>query len=117
MEEIIHSLRNILKQAIEHKVDENNLKITLIVKKEVKGPLAEPDEVITMFQMLGGLKEEIPMEINTDNKAQKINIKFQTKEDLNKIRAIINTIWDNTVDLLEEFIAGDLTRLKDIPDY
>lgn len=117
MEEIIPSLRNMLKQAIEHKVDENNLKITLIVKKEVIGPLAEPDEVTTMFQMLGGLKEEIPMEINIDNKAQKINIKFQTKEDLNKIRAIINTIWDNTVDLLEEFIAGDLTRLKDIPDY
>jgi len=116
MEEIIPILRDMLKEVTEIKLDKENLVLTIIVnpKTEIKGILADSNEVKTMFHMFAGLKEDIPMNIIVDNEYQTIYLKFQTMEDLNKIKVIMDIIWDKTVDLLEQVISGDLNGLNDI---
>ncbi|MFX0138070.1 MAG: hypothetical protein ACFFDN_30790, partial [Candidatus Hodarchaeota archaeon] len=117
MEEILPNLKNLFTSAIEIKVDEANLTLSMIVKrKEIRGDFATPKEVRNMLKIFGGLKENIPMEIEIDDKAKKIDLKFQNKADLEKIREIMDNIWDRTIQILEKAIAGDFGILKDIGD-
>ncbi|MFX1452686.1 MAG: hypothetical protein ACFFCM_17745 [Promethearchaeota archaeon] len=115
MEEILPNLKNLFIKNIETKVDEANLILSIIVKKkEIRGDFATPKEVRNMFQIFGGLKEKIPMDIKIDDKAKKIHLKFQNKADLEKMRKVMDTIWDHTIQILEKAIAGDFGILKDI---
>ena len=69
-----------------------------------------------MLQIFGGLKEKIPMEIEIDEKAQIIDLKFQNKADLEKVQKIMDKIWDRTTQILEKAIEGDFGVLKEIGD-
>lgn len=117
MEEILPNLKDSFTSNIEIKVDEANLTLSMIIKrKEIRGGFATPKEVRNMLQIFGGLKEKLPMEINIDDKAKKIDLKFQNKADLEKIKVVMDNIWDRTIEILEKAIAGDFGILKEIGD-
>ena len=111
-------LKDMLKEATNIEVDEDNLVLKLIVKSKIdlKDDFASPNEVKEMLQMFGGLKEDVPMEIKVDSEAQKIEILFDSKDDMNKIFEILKNLWDRVVKLLNQVIAGDLSGLKEIDD-
>ena len=116
MEEIIPSLKGMLKDAIDIKSDATRLEITITVLNKINGIVADPDEILVMLKMFGGLKEDVPMEININNETQVIQLKFQTEEDFKKIQKIMETIWDDAVDMLEQASQGDFSRIKNIPN-
>jgi len=116
MEEILPRLKGMLKDATVIKSDATKFEITIIVVKKINGNVAEPDEIIVMLKMYGGLREDIPMEININNEAQNITLKFQNEEDFKKVAKIMETLWDNAVDMLTSAMEGDVSRIKDIPN-
>ena len=116
MEELLPILKNMLKKSIEIKSDASKLSIAIIVKNKLDDNIAEPNEIIVMLKMFGGLKEDVPMEIDINSETQIIELKFQNEEDFKKIQKIMETIWDDAVDILEQTIQGDFSRIKDIPN-
>jgi len=116
MEEILARLKGMLKDAtvIESNVTKFEINITIVDK--ISGNVAEPDEIIVMLKMYGGLREDIPMEIDIDNEAQSITLKFKNEEDFKKVKKIMETLWDNAVDMLTSAMEGDISRIKDIPN-
>ena len=104
-----------LKEAVDVKMDASRLTISLIVKNKIDGVVADLNEIIVMLKMYGGLREDIPMEIDIDNDAQNITLKFQNEEGFKKVEKILETLWDNAVDILVSVIDGDISRIKDIP--
>lgn len=105
-----------LKEAIIIKTNATDLTIIMIVNKEVESNLAEPEEVINMLKMYGGLREDVPMDIDIDNQTQTITLKFQNEGNFKEIVKIFETLWDNTVDLLFQAIESDFSRIKSIPN-
>jgi len=116
MEEILPRLKGMLKDATVIESDATKFEIIITVVKKINGNVAEPDEIIVMLKMYGGLREDIPMEIIIDNDAQNITLKFQNEEDFKKVAKIMETLWDNAVDLLTSAMEGDISRIKDIPN-
>jgi len=116
MEDILQNLKSMLKEAIDVKTDASRLTISMTIKNKIDGLVADPDEIIIMLKMYGGLREDIPMEIDIDNKAQNIALKFQNEEGFKKVEKIIENLWDNAVDMLVSAIEGDVSRIKDIPN-
>ena len=116
MEEILPRLKGMLKEATVISSDANKFEISITVVKKINGIVAEPDEIIVMLKMYGGLKEDIPMDINIDNDAQRITLKLQNEADFKKVAKIMETLWDNAVDMLTSAMEGDVSRIKDIPN-
>ena len=116
MEDILPNLKNMIKEAVDVKTDASRLTITIDVKKKINGVVADPAEIIIMLKMYGGLTEDIPIEIDIDNDAQIITLKFQNEEGFKKVAKIMENLWDNAVDLLVSAIEGDVSRIKDIPN-
>ena len=116
MEELLPSLKNLLKEAIEINLDASNLAVRLIIKPEIDGVIAKPEEIIVMLKMYGGLKEDIPMKIEINNETQNITLTLQNDDDYKKISKIFESIWDSAVDLLNQAIESDFSRIKNIPN-
>ncbi len=116
MEEILPRLKGMLKDATVIKSDVTKFEIVITIVNKISGNVAELDEIIVMLKMYGGLREDIPMEINIDNDAQTIALKFQNEEDFKKVAKIMETLWDNAVDMLTSAMEGDISRIKDIPN-
>jgi hypothetical protein len=116
MEEILPSLKDLLKESIDILLEKDNRLIKLEVKSKIQGKLAEKDEVIIMLKMFGGLREDIPIEIRINHDSQIIEMKFEKEEDFEKIRQSMEDIWDNTVDLLEKALQGDFKPINEIPN-
>lgn len=116
MEELYLALKDMLKKSIEIEFDKPNLTIYLILKNPIKGNLAEPKEIIVMLKMFGGLREDIPMDINIDNETQQITLKFQDEIYFNKIQEIMESLWENTINMLIQVTKGNFNILNDIPD-
>ena len=116
MEEIIPLLKDMLKSSIEIKKNEGNLLISLIIKRDIKGNLAKPEEVIIMLKMFGGLREDIPVDIKINNEKQYIDLQFENKEDFKTISLMMDKIWDNAVEMFIEVINGNYKAIKDIPE-
>ena len=116
MEEIIPMLKDMLRKAIEVEFEESKLSITLKIKSNIKGNLADPNEVIVMLKMFGGMKETIPMDISINNESKTITIKLQNQETYLELMNILKDIWDNAVNMLNSVLNGDLTPIKDIPN-
>ena len=116
MEEILPRLKGMLKDATVIKSDATRFEITIKILNNIKGNVADPDEVLVMLKMFGGLKEDVPMKIDINNETQIIELKFQNEEDFKKIQKIMETIWDDAVDMLEKTVQGDNSCIKDIPN-
>ncbi|TFG14883.1 MAG: hypothetical protein EU535_02585 [Promethearchaeota archaeon] len=119
MAEMLKLIKNKLMSAVEIDYDENNLIIILNVKGEIQKSdiLAEPQEVKDMLQILGGLKEDIFMKIDVDNNARNIKLEFQIKEDLEKVKKILEHIWERTIHLFEELEKGNSNILRGVGDF
>lgn len=119
MEELIPALKNMLSTAVKIIEDEDNLVITLVINdtENIIRNLAEPKEVKTMLRMFGGLKEEIKMEIEIDEEAKTINMKFNFKEDMDKVREVLDNLWDRIEQLLGQAMMGSLDGFKDLGDF
>ena len=116
MEELLPSLKGMLKEAIDIDPDASIMTIKLTIKQEIEGIIAEPEEIVIMLKMYGGLKEDMPMEINIDNETQTITLRFEKEEHFNKVEKIFESIWENAVDLLYQAMESDFSRIKTIPD-
>jgi len=116
MEDLFPSLKDMLKKAIEITTDESKLAISMTVKNKLDAVVADPGEIIIMLKMYGGLREDIPMEIDIDNDAQNITLKFQNEEGFKKVEKIMEKLLDNAVDMLVQATEGDISRIKDIPN-
>jgi len=116
MEEIMPLLKDMLRKAIELDFDDSKLMITLKIKSHVKGNLANLEEIIVMFKMFGKMKEDIPMDVSIHNDIKTIIIKLHNRENYLKLREILNDIWDNAVNMLNNVMKGDFTSIKDIPN-
>jgi preprotein translocase subunit SecA len=66
--------------------------------------------------MFGGLREEVPLDIEIDKENRKINLKFENMENFEKILGITTKIWDNAVDMLIQVTEGNFDVIRDIPD-
>ncbi|NVM31826.1 MAG: hypothetical protein HWN65_23505 [Candidatus Helarchaeota archaeon] len=119
MEEYLLQIKKTLDEIVQIKVDENNFVLSMIIKgeKKMKSDLANPSEVKDMLRIFGGLKEDLPMEIDIDEKAQQINMKFHNKDNMIKVRNILDNLWDRTADLLKKALASDFAALKDLGDF
>ena len=119
MEEILDLIKNRLTSAIEFNVDENNLIILIIVKQkeQITGKIAEPKEVKDMLRMLGGLKEDIPMDIEINNDVGHIILKFTNKNDMEKVNGVLDKIWDRTINIFKELVKGNYDMIKDMGDF
>lgn len=119
MENLIDSIKDMLKDQILIQVDETNLTLSLNFKgeKKTKDELGEESEVRDMLKIFGGLNEEIHMEIDIDEKSQKISFKFKDEEDMVKVREILENLWQRAAILLKKAITGDFMALKDLGDF
>ncbi len=119
MAEILELFKSKLQSVIEVDCDENNLIIILNVKGEIQKSdiLAEPHEVKDMLRILGGLKEDVSMEIEIDNKARKIKLTFQNKEDLEKVKSVVDNIWERTIHIFDELEKGNNNILRGVGDF
>jgi hypothetical protein len=118
MEEIIPSLRNMLKEAIKVEIHEKDLEIHMLVKthKKLGENFADPNEVKIMLHMFGGLQQEFPLEVKIDNEEQKIILIFDSLENLAVVQKALETMWDKSVELLEQLTSGDFGVIRDIGD-
>jgi len=119
MAEILEIVKSRLESSLEVNVDENNLIIILNVKKEIQKSdiLAEPHEVKDMIRILGGLKEDVSMEIEIDNNARNIKLTFQNKEDLEKVKNVLDNIWERTIHIFKELEKGNTNTLRGVGDF
>lgn len=112
-------IKNKLQSVIEVKCDEDNLIINLNIKGEIQKSdiLAEPDEVKDMLRILGGLIEEVSMDIEIDNKARNIKLTFQNKEDLENVSGVLDNIWERTFHIFNELEKGNNNILRGVGDF
>jgi len=116
--EIFDRIGSMLRDSIIIKSDEKNLTLSLIFKHVIsKDDLGEEAEIKDMLRIFGGLREEISMEIDTNMESQKIDLKFQKKEDMVKVYDVLDKLWDNTVELLKTVFSGDFSVIRDLGDF
>ena len=109
MAEIVELIKNKLKSVIEVNYDEDNLIIALNIKGEIQKSdiLAEPGEVKDMLRILGGLTNDVSMEIEIDNKARSIKLIFKNNEDLEIVKNVLDNIWERTFHIFLELEKGN----------
>jgi hypothetical protein len=119
MEEIFELIKKELFDITKVTVDEDQLVILIKVnvKSSYKGILAEPFEIKDMLKMLGGLKEDISMKIEIESEAREIRLKFNSKEDLEKVKKILDIIWEQTIHIVEDLVKGNYDIIKDMGDF
>ena len=119
MAELLELVKSRLESAIEVNVDDKNLFIIINVKKEIQKAdiLAEPYEVKDMLRILGGLTEDVPMEIEIDNNARIIKLTFQNKEDFQKVKNVLDHIWERTIHIFEELEKGKTNTLRGVGGF
>ncbi len=116
MEELIPMLRDKLKRAITVNVDEDKNKITLIINRETKisEELASPEEIKIMLHMFGKLEKDFPMNIVINNQEDIVEISLNSREDTVRVGNIAENIWNTSVEMLEQCLAGDFSGIKHI---
>ena len=119
MAEIVELIKNKLKSVIEVNYDEDNLIIALNIKGEIQKSdiLAEPGEVKDMLRILGGLTNDVSMEIEIDNKARSIKLIFKNNEDLEIVKNVLDNIWERTFHIFLELEKGNNNVLRGVGDF
>lgn len=119
MENIIDGLKNMLKEQVSINIDDIKLKISLDFKgeKKRKDELGKESEVKDMLKVIGGLTEDIQMDINVDEESQKITIEFKNKEDMINVQNILENLWEKASELLKKAFLGDFMAIKDLSDF
>jgi hypothetical protein len=122
MEDLLPKLSELLKKSI--RIEENNDKLS--IKLEVKnkelilGDLGKPFEIQEMIRLFGGLKQEIPMEIDANEETKVITILLSNKGDFEAVSSAIKNVWDRASELLiKAFYAepGKTEEFRDLGDF
>lgn len=118
MEDMIPLMKDMLKNAIKIQYIEEKREILLKVSSQhdLKANFADSNEVKIMFHMFGGLDLNYPMKIKIDNKNQKILISLNTYEQFQHVKRIMETLWDNTVNIFNKLALGDFSVIRNIED-
>ncbi|MFW9878139.1 MAG: hypothetical protein ACFFG0_34090 [Candidatus Thorarchaeota archaeon] len=119
MENIIDELKVMLEKRININVDENNLTVSLNFRGELitREEIGEENEIREMFKIIGGLTEEVDIDIKIDEDSQQIKIKFKKRNDMEHINRILENLWERAAELLNKALLGDFTALKDLGDF
>jgi hypothetical protein len=119
MAEILELIKKRLPSVIDVIINSNKLILTLNIKEEIQKSriLAEPYEVKDMLRILGGLREDLSMEIEIDNQLRNIKLKFQNSEDFEEVKNVLDNIWERTIHLLEELEKGNANVLRGVGDF
>ena len=119
MENVIDGLKSMLESQISIKVDETNLTLSLNFKgeKKNKSDLGEESEVRDMLKIIGGLSDEIQMDMDIDEESQKIIMFFKNKEDIAIVHNIFENLWEKAATLLKKAFLGDFSAIKDLDDF
>jgi hypothetical protein len=122
MEDLLPNLSDLLKKSI--RIEENNDKLS--IKLEVKnkelilGDLGKPFEIQEMIRLFGGLKQEIPLEIDLNEETKVITILLSNKGDFEAVSSAIKNVWDRASELLiKAFYAepGKTEEFRDLGDF
>jgi hypothetical protein len=122
MEDLLPKLSELLKKSI--RIEENNDKLS--IKLEVKnkelilGDLGKPFEIQEMIRLFGGLKQEIPLEIDLNEETKVITILLSNKGDFEAVSSAIKNVWDRASELLiKAFYAepGKTEEFRDLGDF
>lgn len=118
MEELFPKLSKSLSNTVEIKVDENQLLIELKVKKEelIPGDLGTPNEIKEMIRIFGGIKQDIPMEVEVDEKNKIITLKLMKKEDFEIINIAMKNIWERVSELIIKAFNAELGKIDEFRD-
>ena len=116
MESIFSILRTKLKELIKIEFDDRNRMIYLWVKSKqyTEDIIGTPDEVKVMLIIFGGLRETTTFNIEVNNDSKIIKIITEIEEEYTNLKSIMNHIWDDTIDLLEQVNVGDLSKFQSI---
>jgi hypothetical protein len=123
MEDLFAKLSELLKNSI--RIDENKDKLS--IKLEIKnkdlvppGDIGKPFEIQEMIRVFGGLKHDIPMEINVNEDTKIITIKLSNKENFEVVSSAMKNVWDRASELLiKAFYAepGKTEEFRDLGDF
>ncbi|TFG00596.1 MAG: hypothetical protein EU540_05110 [Promethearchaeota archaeon] len=119
MEKFMPHAKALFEDSVQIKANEKDLVISIIVKSEnkLKGAFANKTEVNDMLRMFGGLNEDIAMEIDIDEESQKIDLKFQDKNNYIKVRDILDNFLERIIDICNKALAGDISHFRDLGDF
>lgn len=119
MEKFIGNAKQLFEDSIEFQRNEQELILSIILKgdKKSKEVLGEENEIRDMLRMFGGLNEDIAMEIDINEESQKIDLKFQDKDNYIKVRNILDNIAERIIDLCYKALAGDVSHFIDLGDF
>lgn len=119
MERFVARAKELFEETVQIKAIEKDLVLSIIVKsdKKVKGNFADQIEVKDMLRMFGGLNEDIAMEIDIDEESQKIDLKFQNKDNYIKVRNVLDNLVERIIDLTYKALDGDVSHFKDLGDF
>ena len=119
MERFVAQAKKLFEDTVRVKANEEDMVISIIVKsdKKLKGAFAYQIEVKDMLRMFGGLNEDIPMEIDIDEESQKIDLKFQDKDNYIKVWNVLDNIVERITDLCYKALAGDISHFNDLGDF
>lgn len=116
MEAIYSILRAELIENIKIEFDDRNYTVYLWVKSKqfTDEIIATPHDVKVMLIIFGGLSEKtaLTIEVNSDSKI--IKIISENKNEYALLKSIMENIWDDTIDLLEQVNSGILTKYQKI---
>ena len=116
MESIFSILRTKLKELIKIEFDDRNRTVYLWVKSKqyTEDLIGTPDEVKVMLIIFGGLRENASVNIEVNNDSKIIKIVTEIDETYTNLKSIMNHIWDDAIDLLEQANVGDLSKFQTI---
>ena len=119
MERFVGNAKQLFEDSIEFQHNEQELTLSIIVKgdKKSKEVLGEEIEIRDMLRMFGGLNEDITMEIDIDEESQKIDLKFQDKDNYIKVRDVLDNIMERLMDICYKALDGDISHFKDLGDF
>lgn len=119
MEKFVADAKALFEDKVRIKAIEKDLVIIIIVKSDekLKGTFASQIEVKDMLRMFGGLNEDIAMEIEIDEESQKIDLKFQDKDNYKKVWNVLDNIVEKIIDLCNKALAGDISHFNDLGDF
>ncbi len=119
MERFIGNMKRLLEETIEIQKNENTLTLSILIKgkKGSKKELGEEYEIKDMLRIFGGLKEEVPMEININEESQKIDIMMQNKEDLLKVSETLGKLPDSMTQIVKGALKGDFSVINKLGDF
>jgi hypothetical protein len=116
MEAIFSILRAKLKENIQIEFDDRNNTVYLWVKSKqfTDAIIATPNEVKVMLIIFGGLNENTSLTIEVNNSSKIIKLISDNKDEYTFLKGIMENLWDQTIDLLEQVDVGNFSEFLKI---